>query len=79
MIAELKKYYRAVLCSRCNEPIPVPMTVVSLQDEIEGNTAFSFAARCRMCEDESVYTVADVKNVEGAPRARILRSRAARV
>lgn len=81
MIAELRKSHRAVLCRRCHEPIPVGLTVVSLQDEIENrerSTAFSFSARCRVCEDESVYAVDAVQSVEGEPRMRVMKSWAAK-
>jgi hypothetical protein len=80
MIAELTMSYRAVPCSRCNEPIPVSPRIMTLQDEIEhenGNAPSSFTARCKLCECESVYLIRDVKSFEGEPRKRNLRKRKA--
>jgi RNase P subunit RPR2 len=81
MIAELTKSYRAVTCSYCNEPIPVPSRVVTLQDELHGgeaNLPRTFTARCKMCEYESVYAIDDVRSFDGEPRMRTPRARAAR-
>jgi hypothetical protein len=81
MIAELAKTYRGVSCVRCREPIPVSAKVASLEDELEykeTNTIRTFAVRCRLCEQENIYSVADLEIFEGAPRDRILKTRAAR-
>jgi len=74
--------YRAVLCRRCNQPIPVSAKVASLQDEFEfteTDAPGGFVARCRVCEHESVYAITAVQRLEGEPRKRTLRARAARV
>lgn len=81
MIAEMIKSYSAVLCSRCNEPIPVSSRVASIQNDIEHNdknAPHSFVARCKLCEYESIYAVDAVKVFEGQPRKRGGRTRAAR-
>lgn len=81
MIAEMSRSYSAVSCSRCNEPIPVSSRVASIQNDAahsEKNVPHSFVARCKLCEYESVYALDAVKIVEGEPRKRRGRTRAAR-
>jgi hypothetical protein len=80
MIAELMRSYSAVVCRQCNEPIPVSPRIVSLHDESEReetNAARSFIIRCKLCECESVYAVSDIRRLNGEPRRRKPRARAA--
>ena len=80
MITELMKSYRAVACRRCNEPIAVSSKVVSLQGEIESketNVSYTFTARCKACESESVYAIRDVRSFDGQQRQRASKMRAA--
>jgi hypothetical protein len=79
MIAELKSFH-AVLCKRCNEPIPVPLKVLTLQKEIEqgdSNAPCAFPLRCRLCEQENVYQLIEIQRVAGEPPQRMMRARAA--
>lgn len=79
MTAELLKSYHGVLCSRCNEPIPVSPKVVKVQNDIElgqPHEAQTFVARCKLCEYESVYTMSEVQAFEGEPRKRRSKARA---
>jgi hypothetical protein len=80
MIAEAKKSYRGVLCSWCGVPIPAPQKAAALREELgcgELDTARSFAARCRLCEYESVYSTREIQDFEGDPPPRLLKRRAA--
>jgi hypothetical protein len=82
MIAELIRSYRGVLCSRCRQPIPVSAKIASLQDEHEHRETqapHAFTLRCRFCEEEGIYAIGDVRILDGEPRLRVLRARAAGV
>jgi len=73
MIAESDNY-RGVRCVWCGEAIPISLKVVSLQDEMahrEMHASHAFAARCRLCESESVYVIKRVQKFWGEPRSRI--------
>jgi hypothetical protein len=73
--------YRGVSCMRCGESIPVSARVASLQDEIaQGveNAPHAFAARCQMCEQESVYEMKDLQRFDGEPRIRLTKARTMR-
>ena len=79
MIAEMKSY-RAVICACCNEPIPISQKVATLLAEAEHeekNAARAFISRCKLCECERVYTISDLRRIEGEPPLRRPRVRAA--
>jgi hypothetical protein len=79
MIREItQSSYLGVLCSRCEERIPVPRTTALLYEELkrgevsEGQDAKSraFTLRCKVCNEESVYGVKEILEFEGPRRVR---------
>lgn len=87
MIQEMTQaHYPGVLCSHCNEPIPVPKKTAELYEELkrgaasEGQdiNAAAFTLRCRACDEESVYGIDAIREFNGRPRSlRSKRGRAA--
>jgi hypothetical protein len=70
MIAALSKTYRGVSCVTCAEPIAISSTLdAALQDDVEtwsdAASRRTFIARCSMCDNESRYSIADVRTFEG--------------
>ena len=80
MNAELISSYRGVLCVACREPIPVSARVSSLRENLEWenlDAPRTFAARCKRCEHENIYSISAVQDFQGEPRQRSVRVRAA--
>jgi len=84
MIQEMTRaHYLGVLCSRCNERIPVPTKTALLYEELkQGEVSDSqdtksraFTLRCKACNEEGVYAVKEIQEFEGSPRVRALKSR----
>ena len=77
-----KQSYRGVRCLSCRQPIPLP-GILSKWDSNLGakdsggapHSARVFSLRCRVCEQEKPYRVADIVEFEGAPRAWAFRPR----
>ena len=87
MIQEItRSNYLGVLCSRCNERIPVPRKTAELHEELkhsevsENQDAKSraFTLRCKACDDEGVYAMEAIRELEGMPRARAEKGKVAR-
>jgi hypothetical protein len=70
--------YLAVLCSRCEERLPVPRGAAVLYDELkrgevsEGQDVQSraFTPWCKACKEEGVYEIKEIQEFEGIPRVR---------
>jgi hypothetical protein len=73
--AELAKaYYPRVVCSYCGQGIPVTGKAAKLYDswKLSGtddrSKTRSFPLRCRACEEESVYSVDEIKEFQDRPK-----------
>jgi hypothetical protein len=73
-----RSHYLGVLCSRCEERIPVPRRAAVLYEEVkrgevsDGQEVKSraFTLRCKACNEEGVYEIKEMQEIEGTPRAR---------
>lgn len=82
MIHEAKQTYRGVLCIHCRQPIPLPTNASRRAVEPEGrepskahdNEPRVFTLRCRVCQEEDLYTQSKFIDCEGTPRIRVSRS-----
>jgi hypothetical protein len=85
MIQEAKQQYRGVLCVHCRQPIPLPTTgsrrAAAPEAENSGQRHDPgppvFTLRCRVCQEEGLYTESKFIDCEGTPRMRPSRSRKA--
>jgi len=83
MIQEVKQQYRGVLCIHCRQPIPHPATFSRRAVEPEGREPSKahddeprvFTLRCRVCQEEGLYSESKFIDCEGTPRTRVSRSR----
>jgi hypothetical protein len=85
MIQEItQSRYLGVLCSRCQERIPVTKRAAALYLRLQQGTlsdteelsTTAFTIRCKACDEESVFGVDKVREFEGPARTR--RSKAAK-
>jgi hypothetical protein len=79
MIQEItQSHYLGVLCSRCEERIPVPRRAAVLYEELKRGEVSenqdvksrAFTLRCKACNEEGVYEIKETQEFEGIPRAR---------
>ena len=84
MIQEItQSHYCGVLCSRCEERIPVPKRSAELYEELKhGEVSVdqdaksrAFTLRCKVCNEEGVYGLKGIHEFEGQPRTRASNSR----
>jgi hypothetical protein len=79
MIPPLEKSYKAITCARCGAAIPLSAKMADLREgshDDRAATPRTFHARCRSCENEGVYTIDSIRNIEGEPPNRKSRKRA---
>jgi ribosomal protein S27E len=82
-----QSHYLGVLCSRCEERIPVPRRAAVLYEELkrgevsDGQEVKSraFTLRCKACNEEGVYEIKEMQEFEGTPRARTSKTQQADV
>ena len=85
MIQEPKQQYRGVLCVHCRQPIPHPATYSRRAAEPEDENSSKaddhgprvFTLRCRVCQEEGLYSESKFIDCEGTPRTRASHSRKA--
>lgn len=85
MIQEAKQQYRGVLCIHCRQPIPLPAKISRMSaGPMEENANIEpdpgprvFTLRCRVCQEEGLYTESKFVDCEGTPRTRVSRSQKA--
>jgi hypothetical protein len=78
MIQEAKQYYRGVLCIHCRQPIPhpAPLSLRAAEAERENSSTVHdreprvFTLRCRVCQEEGLYSESKFIDCEGTPRTR---------
>lgn len=79
MIQEItQSHYLGVLCSRCEERIPVPRRAAVLYEELKRGAVSdgqdvksrAFTLRCKACNEEGIYENKEIQEFEGIPRVR---------
>jgi hypothetical protein len=73
--------YRGVFCHCCRQPIPLPAIVLHIESSLnQSNSALEnqkvgrvFTLRCRSCDKEMPYGMANVAVIEGTPKSRVSR------
>lgn len=72
----LSQKYRGVRCISCGQPIALSANIVTRERAVRGENAdrsvdvFSspFNLRCKACSKENFYRIAEIVDIEGAPR-----------
>jgi len=80
MTQELASSYHGVRCVRCGQPTSVSPRIARLQSELQGgdaNALGTFMNRCKVCDNENRYRVADVQVFHGELRSISVKARAA--
>lgn len=81
-----KQQYRAVLCTYCQDPIPLPAIVVRIEKalkdkELDSEQDFNsrvFTLRCGACHQEFPYRASAIISCDGTPGIGKSHSRKAR-
>lgn len=61
--------YDGVFCNLCGKPIAVSSKIARRKIESPDGPQ-AFAARCKQCDCEHIYSLADIKAFEGPPPLR---------
>jgi hypothetical protein len=73
MVEEKVEHYSGVLCRCCRQPIALPEAVTKHRRE-QDDLPPVFSLRCRACDKERPYGLADVTSFVGTPRLRETRA-----